>query len=360
MNFLDSNYLELLKDILNNGSYKETRSGAVYSVFDRNLKFDLNNGFPLLTTKKMYTRAVIHELLWFLKGETNIKYLLENNVHIWDGDAYRYYKELVNKSNIIRVEEGIKYGDEIYNEEKFKDFVITGCSTYLYRRNKENEVEVFKYTFGDLGDVYGKQWRNFGISGKDQIKEIIETLKTNPNDRRMLCIAYNPDVLDDVALPPCHILFQFYARPLDNNERLFWLQNNSDGEYDEYKTLSSDRLDSLKVPKYELSLKWIQRSVDTFLGLPFNITSYSLLLSMIAQCVGMTTGTVSCSLGDCHIYEAHIDAVNEQLKRDPLKYSLPKLKLNPSIKDIDDFRIDDIEIIDYESYPSLKAPLCVG
>ena len=357
---VDEQYLKLLSDILENGSYKLTRSGAVLSLFDRNLSFNMSESFPLLTTKKVYTRAVIHELLWFLKGETNIKYLLENNVHIWDGDAYRFYKQLVNESNEAKLVKGIKYSDEIYSEDRFKELVLKESVIYLYKLTKGNNIEIFPYKFGDLGDIYGKQWRKYGISGKDQIKEIIETLKKNPNDRRLLCVAYNPDVLDKVALPPCYILFQFYARPLSNNERLYWLQNNSNNKYDEYKTISDDKLNELNVPKYELSLKWIQRSVDTFLGLPFNITSYSLLLAMIAQCVNMTIGTVSCSLGDCHIYEAHIEAVKEQLTRDPLKFSSPKLKINPNVKDIDSFTIDDFEIKDYQSYPAIKAPLCVG
>ena len=176
----------------------------------------------------------------------------------------------------------------------------------------------------------------------------------------MLCLAYNPDVLGNIALPPCHMLFQFYARPLNKEERLNWLQEQYENKFDEYKTITDDRLNTYNVPKYELSLKWIQRSVDSFLGLPFNIASYGLLLSMIAQCVNMTVGTLSCSLGDCHIYCAHLDAIKELFSRDPLKYNLPKLKLNPSIKNIDDFTYDDIEIINYESYPSIKAPLCVG
>ena len=358
MNNLDNKYFSLLHDILDNGSYKETRSGEVISVFDRNLSFSMKEGFPLLTTKKMYTRGVIHELLWFLKGETNIKYLVENNVHIWDDDAYRYYKELFNKS-----EECEPNKNKLCDKEEFLKNVVDEKIIFFSKIKKigdNNILTLYNYKFGELGDIYGKQWRCYGESKKDQIKEIIDTLKTNPNDRRLLCLAYNPDVIGKVALPPCHILFQFYARPLNKWERLNWLQEHNGNKYDEYKTIKDEELNEYNVPQYELNLKWIQRSVDSFLGLPFNITSYALLLSMIAQCVNMTVGNLSCSLGDCHIYKQHLNAVNELLERSPMKYSLPKLKLNPHIKDIDSFKIEDIEIQNYESYPSIKAPLCVG
>ena len=345
MNNVDKQYLDLLQDILDNGTYKKTRAGYVKSVFGRMLKFNLKEGFPILTTKKVFTKGIIHELLFFLKGDTNIKYLVDNNVHIWDDDAYRHYLEICNIENPMSKEEFIN----AVIEEKTFAFV-----------DKESEHMLHYYKAGDLGKVYGHQWRNQGEKHIDQIKNIIEMLKTNPDDRRMICMAWNANDFDEMALPPCHYGFQVYTRELTPTERLEWLWEHSNGEYDEWKSPTKSSLDDLGVPTRELSLMWQQRSVDTFLGLGFNITSYSLLLCMLAQCVNMTVGEVTCSLGDCHIYEAHFDAVKEQLTRDPFKYKLPKLVLNKEVNDIDEFTFDDIKIEEYESYPTIKAPLCVG
>lgn len=345
MNNVDKQYLDLLQDILDNGTYKKTRAGYVKSVFGRMLKFNLKEGFPILTTKKVFTKGIIHELLWFLKGDTNIKYLVDNNVHIWDDDAYRHYLDICNIESPMSKEEFIN----AVKEEK----------TFAFA-DKESEHMLHYYKAGDLGKVYGHQWRNQGEKHIDQIKNIIEMLKTNPDDRRMICMAWNANDFDEMALPPCHYGFQVYTRELTPTERLEWLWEHSNGEYDEWKSPTKSSLDDLGVPTRELSLMWQQRSVDTFLGLGFNITSYSLLLCMLAQCANMAVGEVTCSLGDCHIYEAHFDAVKEQLIRDPFKYKLPKLVLNTNINDIDEFTFDDIKIEDYESYPTIKAPLCVG
>ena len=345
MNNVDKQYLDLLQDILDNGTYKKTRAGYVKSVFGRMLKFNLKEGFPILTTKKVFTKGIIHELLFFLKGDTNIKYLVDNNVHIWDDDAYRHYLDICNVENPMPKEEFIN----AVKEEK----------TFAFK-DKENEHMLHYYKAGDLGKVYGHQWRNQGEKHIDQIKNIIEMLKTNPDDRRMICMAWNANDFDEMALPPCHYGFQVYTRELTPTERLEWLWEHSNGQYDEWKSPTKSSLDDLGVPTRELSLMWQQRSVDTFLGLGFNITSYSLLLCMLAQCVNMAVGEVTCSLGDCHIYEAHFDAVKEQLIRDPFKYKLPKLVLNKEVNDIDKFTFDDIKIEEYESYPTIKAPLCVG
>lgn len=346
MNNVDKQYLDLLKDILENGVEKDTRAGKVKSVFGRMMRFNLKDGLPMLTTKKVFHRGCIEELLWFLKGSTNIKYLVERNVHIWDDDGYRHYLELVNKNNEITEEfwKGNKPSKQItiikpVDKETFLKNVLEEKKEYIIKSDKyffcsdkflaEHQGFLLEYTYGDLGPVYGKQWRSFGISNTDQIQNIINTLKTNPDDRRMLCIAFNPDVLDKVALPPCHVMFQFYTKPLENGKR-------------------------------ELSLLWTQRSVDSLLGLPINILSYSILLSMIAQVVDMEVGELICSLGDTHIYLNQMEGLQEQLSHDPYKYDLPKLELKKEIKDINQFTIDDIKIIGYESYPKIYFPLSVG
>lgn len=322
MNNVDKQYLDLLKDILDNGIEKETRAGKVKSVFGRMMHFNLKEGLPILTTKKMYAKGIIHELLWFLKGDTNIKYLVDNNVHIWDDDAYRYYCELIKKNNDK---------EKIYSA--IKPNIVEFLSKEEFLQNVKNNVEILlsygNYTFGDLGPVYGKQWRSFGVTETDQIQNIINTLKTNPDDRRMLCVTFNPDVVNKVALPPCHTMIQFYTKPLANGKR-------------------------------ELSCMWSQRSVDAPLGLGFNVLSYSLLTHMIAQVCDMEIGEVICSLGDCHIYLNQLDGVKEQLTRNPHKFDLPFLELNPMIKNIDDFKYKDFKIINYQSYDKIQMPLSVG
>lgn len=345
MNNVDKQYLDLLQDILDNGVYKNTRAGWVKSVFGRTMRFNLKEGLPLLTTKKVFYKGIIHELLWFLSGDTNIKYLVDNNVHIWDDDAYRWYLELSKKSK------------QQMTKEEFLEMVKNPTSFAL---PTEREGILRHYKPGDLGPVYGHQWRKQGKKQIDQIQNIINMLKTNPDDRRMLCIAWNTNDFDDMALPPCHYGFQVYTRALSNFERLEWLWEHSDGEYDEWKTATEEKLDELNVPKRELSLMWMQRSCDYGLGFCFNLLSYSVLTHMIAQCVNMTCGEVICILGDVHIYENHFDGLKEQLSRDAHKYDLPKLILNPDITNIDDFKYEDIKIEGYESFPTIKLPLSVG
>lgn len=354
MNIVDKQYQDLLQEILDKGNEKKDRTGTgTKSIFGTHMKFNLREGFPLLTTKKMFTKGVIHELLWFIAGDTNIKYLIDNNVHIWDDDAYRWYCSIIDKNNKFVEDNGILVTKQNYNLEYFygklekvnKDVFLARCKSgtrfryVTYESNNiqsddaESEYYFGIFTYGDLGPVYGKQWRKFGTENIDQIQNIINTLKSNPDDRRMLCIAYNPDVLDKVALPPCHVMFQFYTRPLNDEEN---------------------------TPKRELSCSWYQRSVDSPLGLPFNIASYALLTHMIAHVCNMTVGDLVFNGGDTHIYLNQIDGVKEQLKRDPNKYNSPTLWLNPNVKNINDFTFDDIKIIGYESYDTIKIPLSTG
>lgn len=321
-NKVDEQYILLLQDILKNGTWKNTRSGKVLSVFDRTMQFDLTNGFPVLTTKKIFLKGIIYELLWFLSGNTNIKYLIDHNVHIWDDDAYRYY--LQKTKNIL---------NKPLSKEEFINAVI----------NKNTEI-FSNFHYGDLGEIYGKQWRRFGISNFDQIAYIINTLKTNPNNRRMILTGWNPDVLTEIALPACHTFAFFYTQQLSDND---------------IKKIS--QLNNIKnTPKYKLSCSFTCRSQDIFLGTPFNITSYALLTHMIAQCANMLADKLIWHGMDCHIYEQHINSVHQQIARDPHKYELPALFLNPLKTDIDDFTYDDIIISNYNSYPSIKAQLSVG
>ncbi len=271
-------YLDLLQDILDNGNQKGDRTGTgTISVFGRQIRFDLSEGFPMVTTKKLHLKSIIHELLWFIKGDTNIKYLNDNGVKIWNAWA------------------------------------------------DEN---------GDLGPVYGAQWRNWNGEGIDQLAMVVDQLKNNPNNRRIMVSAWNPSVMPDTsvsfsdnvangkaALPPCHAFFQFYV---------------ADGK---------------------LSCQLYQRSADVFLGVPFNIASYALLVLILAQVCDLEPGEFVHTFGDVHIYNNHIDQVNLQLSREPLP--LPTMKLNPNIKNIDDFTYDDFELVNYQHHPHIKGAVSV-
>lgn len=407
MNNVDKQYLSLLSDIIENGVEKDTRAGRVKSVFGRQMKFDLKEGFPLLTTKKVFTKGMIYELLWFLQrsynshGSMNIEYLVRNGVHIWDDDAYRWFKTevaegfskrpLTNEFMVcISDDEGVlaerkpHYEYWIENELKHRD------TEWLKNITKEEFIDLTLqrveihgsfmsvYRFGDLGPVYGKQWRAFGHNRVDQIQNIINTLKTNPNDRRMLCLAFNPDQLQDMALPPCHVMMQFYTRELTNNERMKifnrrymkgqipkkwhdWFEEYSkDTEEGADVSMPSDgsSYDIADIPKYGLSCMWTQRSCDVPLGIPFNIASYALLTHMIAEVVNMEPDELIASLGDCHIYMNQMDGVNEQLKREG--NLLPILEINRKVDNIEDFRFEDFVIKNYNPDPPIKYPLSVG
>lgn len=266
-------YLSLLQHIIDTGTDKEDRTGTgTRSLFGHQMRFDLNEGFPLVTTKKVHLKSIIYELLWFIKGETNIAYLKQHNVRIWD-----------------------EWADEN----------------------------------GDLGPVYGQQWRSWaGSDGKvyDQIADVIHQLKTNPDSRRMIVNAWNVGDLQEMKLMPCHCLFQFYTIVGENGKR-------------------------------KLSCQLYQRSADVFLGVPFNIASYALLTMMIAQVCDMEVGDFVHSFGDVHLYKNHFEQATEQLTREP--FLLPQMKINSSIKDINDFNFEDFELINYQSHPGIKAPVAV-
>ena len=300
----------------------------------------------MLTTKKMFSKGVIHELLWFLKGDTNIKYLVDNGVNIWNDDAYRYYLELTKEQ---RGPNGL---EEVYDKETFLKMVKLGSfSEKILNRDKSI------YYYGDLGPVYGAQWINWN-GEVNQIQDIIHKLKTNPDDRRIILSAWNPSAIPAMALPPCHYCCQFYTKEMTFNERKTWfIQNVRNTELD---NITNEYMDEFNVPKRKLSCMFQMRSNDLPLGAPINYASYAILTHMIAQCVNMDVDELIFNGGDVHIYENQIPAFEEQLSRSPYKSALPHLELNPNIKNIHDFIYDDIKIVGYESYPAIKFPLSVG
>ena len=290
MNTLDKQYQGILRKLIMYGNEKEDRTGTgTLSYFGETFRHDMSKGFPLLTTKKMAIKAMITELKWFLKGGTNIKYLVDNGCNIWNGDAYKQYKRAYDWDL-----------DEYLSQEEFIQ--------------KIKDDELFARTWGELGPIYGQQWKNW--NGIDQIKKLIDDIKTNPNSRRLMVSAWNVDKLNQMTLPPCHYGFQCYV-------------NNG-----------------------KLSLMWNQRSVDTFLGLPFNIASYGLLLLLLCKETGLEPGELIGNLGDVHLYKNHLEQAHEQIKRDSFK--LPSITLESVDVLNGEF---DYSIVDYESHPTIKAPL---
>jgi len=285
-------YLSLLTHILETGTIKDDRTNTgVKSVFGYQMRYDLTKGFPLVTTKNVHMKSIIYELLWFIKGDTNIQYLVKNGVRIWNDWPYKKFQS----------------SDE-YQGESMKAFI-----------EKIKNDDEFALKHGDLGPVYGKEWRDF--DGVDQLKEVIQRLKTNPNSRRHIVNSWHAAKIDQMALPPCHTMFQFY------------------------------------VCNQKLSLQLYQRSADVFLGVPFNIASYALLLEMVAKITGYEAYEFIHTLGDAHIYLNHMEQVNEQLSRTP--YPLPKLKIHGNQTSIEDFSFEDFEIINYQHHPRIKAKVAV-
>ena len=338
MNNLDKQYQSLLLDIGANGVNKTDRTGTgTLSVFGRQIRHKMSEGFPLLTTKKMHWNSIVTELLWFLRGETNIKFLLDYNCHIWDGDAYK------------------NYSNNVQPWEPHLDM------NQFIERIKNNEE--FKEKWGDLGPIYGKQWRkwtqyeidmpgfdaHFDETETDQIQNLINELKTNPDSRRLMVNAWNVGELNKMVLPPCHYGFQVYTRPTTRDEKIV-----NPGKY------------------RAISLMWNQRSVDTFLGLPFNIASYGLLLEIIAKEVNMVPDELIGNLGDVHLYSNHIEQAKEQTSRTP--YKLPSVEItehnwymHEAVKEhlgektldekLKSYRPDCFKLVGYESHPKIKAPL---
>jgi thymidylate synthase len=305
-------YLALLKEIKENGIWKDDRTGTgVRGVFGMQAKYNLDDGFPLVTTKKTFMRIIIVELIWLIRWETNIKYLVERNCHIWDEWPFQNYID----SNWLS-EKFPKYS-EMWIEEKNK---------FIEKIKELPADDQFVVKWGDLWPVYGHQWRNFNSEWVDQIKYVINQIKNNPTNRRIIVSAWNPAQLDKMLLPPCHAFFQFNVDTTDN----------------------------------KLNLQLYQRSADMFLWVPFNIASYSTLLIMVAKITWLTPWIFTHTLWDAHIYNNHVDQVNEQLSREPLP--LPELKINKdlqTLEDIETLEWEDFELINYQSHGAIKAPVAV-
>ena len=383
-NTLDKSYTDLLQDILDNGVQKGDRTGTgTISVFGRQIRHKMSGGFPLITTKKIHWNSVVTELLWFLQGRTDLRYLLENNCHIWDGDCYKFYTKWWEKSD----------GSCNLTEEQSNKWLklVDGGLQWAPLSQEEfiNKIKTddeFANKFGELGPIYGKQWRSWrvgkgietslkNVDGEtlyeagsmyiDQIANLINELKTNPDSRRLMVNSWNLGDLQDMVLPPCHYGFQVYTRELGLEERRrlvtqeMFNQIYSGGGPD---TLSHSEINQWNVPKRAISLMYNARSQDVPLGTPFNISSYALLLEIIGRMVNMIPDELISNMGDCHIYLNQIEGIKEQLTREP--YDLPKLKISDSVNfkgSIDDFLDscdkNSFELEDYKSHPTIKMPL---
>ena len=386
-NNLDKTYTDLLQDILDDGVEKGDRTGTgTISVFGRQIRHDMSEGFPLLTTKKMAWKSMVVELLWFLRGETNVRPLVLQGCNIWNGDAYKYYKNHTDNH-------AFKYPN--LSKNNFYGLVLT--MEQFIEQIKINEE--FAEDWGDLGPIYGKQWRSWKtfipydvttdgckVITKiiDQFSDAIDKLKNNPDSRRIMVNSWNVGDLDKMKLPPCHYGYQFWTRELTQDEiskvAIETLSTDKYLKYLEYleiikqmevainiyqdfekaSELKKERevikkeFGNLNLPSRGVSLMWNQRSVDTFLGLPFNIASYGLLLQVIAQHVNMIPLELIANLGDTHIYSNHLEQSKEQIGRDG--FTLPKVKIKP-FKSIEELTFEHFELIDYQSYPRIKAPL---
>lgn len=370
-NWLDRDYHSMLVDIINNGKKKADRTGTgTLSVFGRQIRHDMRTGFPLLTTKKMAWKSIVTELLWFLKGGTNIKYLIDNGCHTWDGDAYKNYDKFCIDTKWM---EPVKkeLNDEVYDMGRKYD-----QEGFINRIKTDTE---FAMKWGELGPIYGNQWREWGSKyetnyilgttklrapGIDQIAKLISDLKSDPDSRRLMVSAWNVSELDNMTLPPCHYGFQVYTTEMSLDDRcLRWAERVGHNEHYSAKMNHQD-LDDRSFPRRKISLQWSQRSVDTFLGLPFNIASYGLLLEILAKEVGMLPDQLIGNLGDTHLYLNHLEQASKQIRKEP--FTLPKLVIDKfdetnhyigDMDDISDYNIDQFKLENYQSHPAIKAPL---
>jgi len=376
MNSLDRKYKDLLVDIINNGVEKEDRTGTgTISVFGRQIRHNMSEGYPLLTTKKMAFKTMVIELIWFLRGDTNIKYLVDNGCNIWNGDCFANYMKEWSKC---------VPGDGKFKEGEFNSSQPYEASNFTKEEfiNKIKTDDEFAKKWGELGPIYGAQWRSWFSLGEelyegdtlqsmsqdsiDQIKVLIDNLKNNPDSRRLMVNAWNVAELDQMVLPPCHYGFQLYTRKLTYKERYnLWFKNNYETgmEHDFNQKPDFDNEYYEPTPERALSLMWNQRSVDTFLGLPFNIASYGLLLIILSKMTNMVPEELIGNLGDVHLYKNHIEQAKEQIKREG--HHLPRIIFNK--KDdfwkqdinqiVSNFSFADVKLKGYISEPPIKAPL---
>jgi thymidylate synthase len=391
MNNIDKSYQSLLQDILDNGVEKTDRTGTgTISVFGRQIRHKMSEGYPLLTTKKMAFKTMVTELLWFLRGDTNIKYLVDNGCRIWDGDAYKnYLSKVQNYADSLSVPDDISEFKGVMDSlnKQIKSSVLTQ-EEFI---NKIKTDDEFAKKWGELGPIYGKQWRNWmgfhegqhdilkvvnGVEqhkdylvGKDQIWNLINDLKTNPDSRRLMVNAWNVGELDQMTLPPCHYGFQVYTRELSRAERVDDYNSKFENKIevpfikvnlgDAIENTIDTALTQANIPTRAISLMWNQRSVDTFLGLPFNIASYGLLLTILAKEVNMVPDQLIGNLGDTHLYLNHIEQAKEQITRKP--FELPTLNQFPTYEgsrpSIESYVVGDFTLKDYQSHETIKAPL---
>ena len=376
MNKVDTEYFRIVNDILTNGRLKKNRTGVdTIGIFGDQAKYNVDlNAFPLLTTKKVHWPAIVHELLWFISGSTNIKYLVDNNVRIWNEWAYKKYSDWwENRAKFYTSPENMEREIPALQENKLtqEEFV-----------EKIKFDESFANRWGELGEgTYGGMWRAFPfytmddefvgsstVTGQgseswvfgqvDQLQKVIDKLKTNPDDRRMIVSAWHPYWVDHCALPPCHCLFHFHTEELTLEERIDILQKQvGPVNLPKFEMWIIQKLNEENIPHRRLNCLLYQRSNDFFLGVPFNIASYSLLTAMIAHVTNMVTGTFTHSHGDVHIYVNHLDQIKLQMNREPK--ALPSLWLNPDVKSLFDFKFDDIKLLNYDPHPAIKAEVAV-
>ena len=376
MNNIDRQYKELLEHILRFGVSKDDRTGTgTKSLFGWQIRHRMEEGFPLLTTKKMAWKSIVTELLWFLRGDTNIKYLVDNDCHIWDGDAYKNYNKII--SNPVDLGTANQYIINGWVNQTTLGWIKYTQEEFINKIKTDNE---FAKKWGELGPIYGRQWRdwngkwkltkedadnfekwnqNLYRKGIDQIANLISELKTNPDSRRLMVNAWNVGELDQMTLPPCHYGFQVYTRELNEDERY----DLCAAQKSKMSAISEEDYIKYNIPTRAISLMWNQRSVDTFLGLPFNIASYGLLLEIIAKEVNMVPDELIGNLGDVHLYSNHIEQAKEQIGREP--FELPTLKMGPIfLANLEHNGFDaaingqaTFELENYQSHPSIKAPL---